>query len=74
MQDMTPVVERNRIAEIRSGEQIVNILTPNGLHADFAIPAARAGKHVLLEKPVEITLEREEYRIPAYYGSDYWCE
>jgi len=31
--------------------QIIDIATPNNLHAEQAIAAARAGKHILLEKP-----------------------
>lgn len=34
----------------------VIILTPPRSHAELAIRAARAGKHVLLEKPVDLTL------------------
>ena len=37
---------------------VVNILTPNGLHRDFAVKAANAGKHVVVEKPLEINLSR----------------
>ena len=37
---------------------IVTICTPSGSHMDPAVAAARAGKHVLVEKPLEITLER----------------
>ncbi len=37
---------------------VVNVLTPNGLHGEFAIAAARAGKHVVVEKPLEITVAR----------------
>src|ERR1700679_3109582 len=33
----------------------VIIVTPNGLHRDFAIEVARARKHVVVEKPLEIT-------------------
>lgn len=36
----------------------VIIATPNGLHRDFAIAAAKAGKHVVVEKPLEITAAR----------------
>lgn len=35
----------------------VVVATPNDLHADMTIEAARAGKHVLLEKPAAITHE-----------------
>lgn len=36
----------------------VIIATPNGLHRDFAVAAAQAGKHVVVEKPLEITTAR----------------
>jgi len=35
----------------------VSICTPNYQHADLAIRTAQAGKHLVLEKPVGITLE-----------------
>lgn len=35
----------------------VIIATPDGLHAQHAIACARAGKHVLLEKPMATTIE-----------------
>jgi glucose-fructose oxidoreductase len=31
---------------------VVYVVTPNGLHAEHAIAAAKAGKHVILEKPM----------------------
>jgi glucose-fructose oxidoreductase len=34
------------------GIDIVYVVTPNGLHAEHAIAAAKAGKHVILEKPM----------------------
>lgn len=43
----------------------VNICTPSGTHADLGILAASAGKHVLVEKPIEITLERADALISA---------
>jgi predicted dehydrogenase len=47
------------------GVQIVNICTPNGLHAEQGIAAARAGKHVLVEKPIETTLAKADALIAA---------
>jgi predicted dehydrogenase len=36
----------------------VYVVTPNGLHADHTIKAAKAGKHVLSEKPMEVSVEK----------------
>lgn len=36
---------------------VVNILTPSGLHAKHAIDVARHKKHVVVEKPMALTLE-----------------
>jgi predicted dehydrogenase len=45
---------------------IVTIATPSGLHMEPTVAAAQAGKHVLCEKPVEITLERIDKMIRAH--------
>ncbi len=45
--------------------QIVNICTPSGAHLEPALAAAAAGKHVVVEKPLEITLERCDAIIEA---------
>ena len=37
---------------------VVTIATPSGLHLDGALAAARAGKHIIVEKPLEITAAR----------------
>ncbi|MEH7495832.1 Gfo/Idh/MocA family protein [Neobacillus niacini] len=42
---------------------IVSIITPSGTHADMAIEAARAGKHVIVEKPMDISLEKAQQMI-----------
>ncbi len=44
---------------------IVYVVTPNALHAEHSILAARAGKHVLCEKPMEVSVERCEAMIVA---------
>ncbi len=43
----------------------VTIATPSGVHGAVAIPAARAGKHILCEKPLEITLDKIDAMIKA---------
>ena len=40
--------------------ELVTIATPNELHAPLAIQALRAGKHVISEKPVTLTVEELE--------------
>ena len=37
---------------------VVNICTPSGAHMEPAVAAAKAGKNVLVEKPLEVTLKR----------------
>ena len=37
---------------------IITICTPSGAHMEPAVAAAKAGKHVIVEKPLEITLKR----------------
>jgi predicted dehydrogenase len=45
--------------------QVVTVCTPSGLHRDPALQAAAAGKHVVVEKPLEITPERCDAIISA---------
>lgn len=44
---------------------VVNICTASGLHMEPAVAAAKAGKHVIVEKPLEVTLERCDAIIDA---------
>ena len=44
---------------------IITICTPSGAHLDPAVAAANAGKHVVVEKPLEITLKRCDKIIEA---------
>ncbi|RXZ01524.1 Gfo/Idh/MocA family protein [Fictibacillus sp. S7] len=36
---------------------VVCILTPSGTHAELGIAAALSGKHIIVEKPIDVTLE-----------------
>jgi UDP-N-acetyl-2-amino-2-deoxyglucuronate dehydrogenase len=42
---------------------VVNVLVPTGQHAEVTIAASNAGRHVLVEKPLEINLERADQMI-----------
>ncbi len=47
------------------GLDVVTVCTPSGAHLEPAIRAANAGKHVVVEKPLEITLRRCDRIIEA---------
>lgn len=49
----------------RPDVDVVCVCTPSALHAEVGIAAARAGKHVLCEKPLDITLARADALIAA---------
>jgi UDP-N-acetyl-2-amino-2-deoxyglucuronate dehydrogenase len=36
---------------------VVSVCTPSGLHAKVGVPALLAGKHVIVEKPMDVTVE-----------------
>ena len=44
---------------------VVSICTPSGMHMDMAIAAAKAGKHILCEKPLDVTLDKIDLMIEA---------
>jgi predicted dehydrogenase len=43
--------------------QVVNICVPSGLHAELGVRAAKAGKHVIVEKPLDILLASADHLI-----------
>lgn len=47
------------------GLDAITICTPTGTHLDYGKAAAEAGKHVIVEKPIEITTERGQSLIKA---------
>jgi predicted dehydrogenase len=44
---------------------IVYVVLPNGLHHEFTLRAAKAGKHVICEKPMAISIKEAEEMIAA---------
>lgn len=49
----------------RSDIHVICVTTPSGAHLDPALAAIRAGKHVVVEKPMEITPARADQMIEA---------
>lgn len=45
--------------------EIVTIATPSGAHLEPALAAAKAKKHIICEKPLEVTTERVDQMIEA---------
>ena len=48
-----------------SDGDVVDICLPNHLHAEATLAAAQAGKHVIIEKPLAMTLEESDAMIAA---------
>jgi UDP-N-acetyl-2-amino-2-deoxyglucuronate dehydrogenase len=47
----------------RSDVDVVCLCVPSGMHAEIAIAAAQAGKHILCEKPLDTTIEKMDAMI-----------
>ena len=76
--DVVPEAAQKRAAEFggeaytnldamlaRPDIDVVCVCVPSGLHAEIGVRAARAGKHVIVEKPIDITLEAADRMIEA---------
>ncbi|MBU8791161.1 Gfo/Idh/MocA family oxidoreductase [Oceanobacillus caeni] len=49
----------------REDIDLIDIVTPNNSHAEIAIAAAEAGKHVYCEKPIAMTLDQARRMLEA---------
>jgi UDP-N-acetyl-2-amino-2-deoxyglucuronate dehydrogenase len=49
----------------RDDVDVVSVCVPSGLHAEVGIRAAAAGKHLVVEKPIDVTLEAADRLIGA---------
>ncbi|HWD46813.1 MAG TPA: Gfo/Idh/MocA family oxidoreductase [Actinomycetota bacterium] len=47
----------------------VSICTPSGTHADLAVAALQAGRHVMVEKPIDVSLEAADRVLAAERAS-----
>src|SRR5690625_4138747 len=56
--DWRKVVERDDI-------DVIDIVTPNHTHAEIAIAAAEAGKHIMTEKPLALTVDEAKRMLEA---------
>ncbi len=60
------IVETDLAAVLAREEvEMVDLQTPNFLHADQAVAALGAGKHVLVQKPMAVTLEEARRMVRA---------
>jgi myo-inositol 2-dehydrogenase / D-chiro-inositol 1-dehydrogenase len=55
----------DRVDDLFPHVDVVCVNSPNFLHAQHAIAAARAGKHVIVEKPLAVSLEEGEAIVAA---------
>jgi predicted dehydrogenase len=49
----------------RPDVDVVCVCVPSGLHAEVGVAAARAGKHLVVEKPIDVTLAAADRLIEA---------
>lgn len=56
--DWHHLVERDDI-------DVIDIVSPNNTHADIAIAAAKAGKHIICEKPLALSVEQAQQMLDA---------
>ena len=49
----------------RPDVDVVCVCVPSGLHAEIGVRAARAGKHLVVEKPIDVTLAAADRLIEA---------
>jgi UDP-N-acetyl-2-amino-2-deoxyglucuronate dehydrogenase len=49
----------------RDDVEVVAVCVPSGLHAEVGVQAAAAGKHLVVEKPIEVTLAAADKLINA---------
>jgi predicted dehydrogenase len=58
--------------KVKDNDQIdvVYVVLPNNMHSDFVVRAAKAGKHVMCEKPFDVSAEKCQTAIDACKQND----
>ncbi|WAH35253.1 Gfo/Idh/MocA family protein [Alicyclobacillus dauci] len=49
----------------RKDVDVIDIVTPNNTHAEMAMAAAKAGKHIICEKPLAMSLDEAQKMVQA---------
>lgn len=60
--DLAALVSREDI-------EVICVCVPSGLHAEVGVEAAAAGKHLVIEKPMDVSLEAADRLIAAARGA-----
>lgn len=58
-------VASDRLDEVIDASDVVCVNSPNACHAEHAVAAARAGRHVIVEKPLAVSIEAGEAILAA---------
>lgn len=64
------VIATASLEELLNQVDAVTVCVPSGLHAEIGILAAKAGKHVLVEKPIDVTLEAASALVEACFHAE----
>ena len=63
--EFTLELATDRVEELVRAVDVVCVNSPNACHAEHAILAARAGKHVIVEKPLAVNLDEARAMLQA---------
>jgi predicted dehydrogenase len=65
--DAKNIYNYDNFDKIKDNDQVdvVYVVLPNNMHSDFVVRAANAGKHVMCEKPFDVTVEKCQTAIDA---------
>ncbi|MBT4483753.1 MAG: Gfo/Idh/MocA family oxidoreductase [Candidatus Latescibacteria bacterium] len=58
------------MSEMGDGIDAVSILTPSGLHAEHCLELASYGRHIIVEKPMALTLDDADNMIQSCAGNN----